>query len=59
MCAPLFDNAKTYRTIKVVNNMTIDQFYDPDLADLRITAGFVSPASQQAEDITLQEGDES
>lgn len=44
---------------KVVNNMSSDQFDDNDLAILRVAAGFVSQALQQAEDITLTEGDES
>jgi len=55
----LFNNAKTYGAIEVVNNMSSDQFDDNDLAILRVTARFVSQALQQAEDITLMEGDES
>jgi hypothetical protein len=39
--------------------MSSDQFDDNDLAILRVTTGFVSQALQQAEDMTLTEGDES
>jgi len=39
--------------------MSSDQFDDNDLAILRVAAGFGSQALQQAEDITLTEGDES
>jgi hypothetical protein len=39
--------------------MSSDQFDDNDPATLRVTTGFVSQALQQAEDITLMEGDES
>jgi len=59
ICAPLFNNAKTYGAIEVVNNMSSDQFDDNDLAILRVTARFESQALQQVEDITLMEGDES
>jgi GAF domain-containing protein len=59
MCAPLFNNVKTYGAIEVVNNMSSDQFDDNDLAILRVTARFVSQALQEVEDITLMEGDKS
>ena len=59
MCAPLYSSVKTYGAIEVVNNMYSDQFDENDLAILRVTARFVSQALQQAEDITLMEGDES
>lgn len=35
------------------------QFDDSKLTRLRVTAGFVNQALQQAEDITLMEGDAS
>jgi GAF domain-containing protein len=56
MCAPLFNNTKTYGAIEVVNSMSSDSFDDNDLAILRVTARFVSQALQEAEDITLTEG---
>jgi GAF domain-containing protein len=59
MCAPLFNNVKTYGAIEVVNNMSSDLFDDNDLAILRVTARFVSQALEEAEDITLMEGDKS
>jgi len=59
ICAPLFNNAKSYGATEVVNNMSSDQFDDNYPATLRVTARFVSQALQQAEDITLMEGDES
>ena len=39
--------------------MSSEQFDDNYPATLRVTARFVSQALQQAEDITLMEGDES
>jgi len=59
ICAPLFNNAKSYAATEVVNNMSSEQFDDNYPATLRVTARFVSQALQQAEDITLMEGDES
>ena len=59
MCAPLFNNTKTYGAIEVVNSMSSDSFDDNDLAILRVTARFVSQALQEAEDITLTEGENS
>jgi signal transduction protein with GAF and PtsI domain len=56
MCAPLFNDTKTYGAIEVVNSMSSDSFDDNDLAILRVTARFVSQALQEAEDITLTEG---
>ena len=56
---PLFNNAETYGFIEVNNNMSSDRFDDNQLAILRATTGLVSHALQQAEDITLMEGDES
>jgi len=56
MCAPLFNNTKTYGAIEVVNSMSSDSFDDNDLAILRVTARFVSQALQEAEDITLTKG---
>lgn len=57
MCAPLFNNEKTYGAIEVVNNMFSNEFDENDLAILRVTARFVSQALQEAEDITLLEGE--
>lgn len=57
MCAPLFNNEKTYGAIEVVNNMSSNEFDESDLAILRVTARFVSHALQEAEDITLLEGE--
>jgi hypothetical protein len=61
MCAPLFNNAKTYGAIdiEVVNNMSSDLFDDNDLAIFGVTAGFVSQVLQQVKDVSLMEGDES
>ncbi len=59
MCAPLFNNAKTYGAIEVVNNMSSDRFDENDLAILRVTARFVSQTLEEAEDITLMEGHKS
>jgi transcriptional regulator with GAF, ATPase, and Fis domain len=53
MCAPLYNDDKTYGAIEVVNNNSNDDFDDNDLAILRVTARFVSQALQKAEDITL------
>jgi len=39
--------------------MSSDQFYNVDLAILRVSARLVSQAPQQAEDIALMEGDQS
>lgn len=57
MCAPLYDNDKTYGAIEVVNNRYSDVFDDNDLAILRVTARFVSQALREAEDITTMEGE--
>ncbi|MCP4390484.1 MAG: GAF domain-containing protein, partial [Gammaproteobacteria bacterium] len=57
MCAPLFNNEKTYGAIEVVNNMFSNEFDENDLAILRVTARFVSQALQEAEDITLLAGE--
>jgi signal transduction protein with GAF and PtsI domain len=59
MCAPLFNNTKSYGAIEVVNNMSSDRLDDNDLAILRVTARFVSQALEEAEDITMTEGDKS
>ncbi len=56
MCAPLFNNEKTYGAIEVVNNTSAEMFDDSDLVILRVTARFVSQALEEAEDITLTEG---
>ena len=57
MCAPLYDNDRTYGAIEVVNNRYSDVFDDNDLATLRVTARFVSQALREAEDITTMEGE--
>lgn len=57
MCAPLFNNAKTYGAIEVVNNMSSNEFDEYDLAILRVSARFVCRALREAEDITLLEGE--
>lgn len=57
MCAPLFSDEITYGAIEVVNNMYSNEFDENDLAILRVTANFVSQALQEAEDITLLEGE--
>lgn len=59
MCAPLFNSEKTYGAIEVINNKSSAKFDENDLAILRVTARFVSQALAEAEDITLQEGDQS
>lgn len=59
MCAPLFNNEKTYGAIEVVNNVSANEFDENDLAILRVAARFVSQALQEAEDITLLEGEQS
>ena len=56
MCAPLFNNEKTYGAIEVVNNLTSDEFDENDLAIMRVAARFVSQALEEAEDITVREG---
>ena len=53
MCAPLYNDDKTYGAIEVINNSSKQDFDDNDLAILRVTARFVSQALQKAEDITL------
>jgi transcriptional regulator with GAF, ATPase, and Fis domain len=53
MCAPLYNDDKTYGAIEVVNNISTDGFDDNDLAILRVTARYVGQALQKAEDITL------
>jgi GAF domain-containing protein len=59
MCAPLFNNTRTYGAIEVVNNISSEKLDDNDLAILRLTARFVSQALQEAEDITMTEGEKS
>ena len=59
MCAPLFNQEKTFGAIEVVNNISSNEFDDNDLAILRVTARFVSQALQEAEDITQLEGEKS
>ncbi len=59
MCAPLFNNEKTFGAIEVVNNRSSNEFDENDLAILRVTARFVSQALQEAEDITQLEGEKS
>ena len=59
MCAPLFNHQKTFGAIEVVNNNSGNEFDENDLAILRVTARFVSQALQEAEDITLLEGEKS
>ncbi len=59
MCAPLFNNEKTYGAIEVVNNISSEKFDENDLAILRVTARFVSEALEEAEDITQTEGEKS
>ena len=59
MCAPLFNHQKTFGAIDVVNNYSSNEFDENDLAILRVTAGFVRQALQEAEDITLLEGEKS
>ncbi len=53
MCAPLYNDDKTYGAIEVVNNSSNDDFNENDLAILRVTARYVSQALQKAEDMTL------
>ncbi len=53
MCAPLYNDDKTYGAIEVVNNKSNDDFDENDLAILRVTARYVSQALQKAEDMTL------
>lgn len=53
MCAPLYNDDKTYGAIEVVNNNSNDDFDENDLAILRVTARYVSQALQKAEDMTL------
>jgi len=53
MCAPLYNDDKTYGAIEVVNNRSNDDFDENDLAILRVTARYVSQALQKAEDMTL------
>lgn len=59
MCAPLFNYEKTYGAIEVVNNLSSNEFDENDLAILRVAARFVSQALQEAEDITVLEGEQS
>ena len=59
MCAPLFNIETTYGAIEVVNNISGNEFDENDLAILRVTARLVSQALQEAEDITLLEGEQS
>jgi GAF domain-containing protein len=59
MCAPLINHQKTFGAIEVVNNNSGNEFDENDLAILRVTAVFVSQALQEAEDITLLEGEKS
>ncbi|TDJ24302.1 MAG: GAF domain-containing protein [Gammaproteobacteria bacterium] len=53
MCAPLYNDDKTYGAIEVVNNNSNDLFDENDLAILRVTARYVSQALQKAEYMTL------
>ena len=53
MCAPLYNDDKTYGAIEVVNNNSNDDFDENDLAILKVTARYVSQALQKAEDMTL------
>ena len=53
MCAPLYNDDKTYGAIEVVNNNSNDDFDENDLSILRVTARYVSQALQKAEDMTL------
>ncbi len=53
MCAPLYNDDKTYGAIEVVNNNSNDDFNENDLVILRVTARYVSQALQKAEDMTL------
>ena len=53
MCAPLYNDDKTYGAIEVVNNNSNDHFDENDLAILRVTARYVSQALQKAEYMTL------
>ncbi len=53
MCAPLYNDDKTYGAIEVVNNNSNDDFDENDLAILRVTARYVSQALQKAEYMTL------
>lgn len=53
MCAPLYNDDKTYGAIEVVNNNSNDDFDENDLAIMRVTARYVSQALQKAEDMTL------
>lgn len=58
MCAPLFNSEKTYGAIEVINNKSSAEFDENDLAILRVSARFISEALAEAEDITLQEGEQ-
>lgn len=52
ICAPLYNDEKTYGAIEVINNSSAEDFDENDLAILRVTARFVSQALQKAEQIT-------
>jgi GAF domain-containing protein len=56
MCAPLFSDEKSYGAIEVINNNSIEDFDENDLAILRVTARFVSQALQKAEEVARSEG---
>ena len=51
MCAPLFSDEKSYGAIEVINNNSVEDFDENDLAILRVTARFVSQALQKAEEV--------
>jgi len=55
MCAPLFSDEKSYGAIEVINNNSVEDFDENDLAILRVTARFVSQALQKAEEIERSE----
>jgi len=52
MCAPLYSDEAAYGAIEVVNNSSVEDFDENDLAILRVTARFVSQALQKAEHLT-------
>jgi len=57
MRAPLFNNEKTYGAIEVVNNMFSNEFDENNPAIVRVNARRHSQTLQEAEDITLLEGE--
>ena len=52
MCAPLYSDDEIYGAIEVINNNSMEDFDENDLAILRVTARFVSQALQKAEQVT-------